>query len=436
MAWVSRYDRTIDAARAVAASPDGSRVFVTGGSGTAGGADPTAGAIVTIAYDASTGATLWRGSYRGAAGDRGNAVAVSLDGTEVVVAGEATPEGADDTAYATIAYDGATGAQLWARSYGGTATGDDVATSVVVTPSGVVVVTGTSNGRNYGDYATIAYDADTGRKRWVRRYNGPGNFEDDATSIALTAGGTAAVVTGWSDGGDYATIAYDTSTGDQLWIRRYDRGGSFDRAWAVAATDDTVVVTGSSEAGAPTYSDYATVAYDSSTGETRWTARYHGPGSADDGASDVAISPDGANVFVTGHSPSEGAFNSDYATIGYEMASGRRLWVARYNASGVSEDYAKAIVTSPDGRTVFVTGSSYRSASSDTDFFTIAYDSSTGDALWIRRYNGPANSWDDPSAITTAIGGAVTPDLTLVFVTGASVGASGDYDYATVAFKG
>jgi hypothetical protein len=78
--------------------------------------------------------------------------------------------------------------------------------------NGKVYVTGASPGKTSGrDYATIAYNVFTGTRLWVKRYNGPGNGNDEASSLAARAGGV--FVTGRSQGAtsgqDYATIAYN-----------------------------------------------------------------------------------------------------------------------------------------------------------------------------------------------------------------------------------
>ena len=108
----------------------------------------------------------------------------------------------------------APGARLWVARYSGPGNGDDQAFSVAVSPGGArVFVTGGSQGSGSGqDYATVAYSAAAGARLWARRYNGPGNSLDGATSLAVSPGGTRVFVTGISlgraTGFDYATVAY------------------------------------------------------------------------------------------------------------------------------------------------------------------------------------------------------------------------------------
>ena len=142
------------------------------------------------------------------------------------------------------------------------------------------------------------------------------------------------------------------------------------------------------------------------------------------------LSPDGRRVFVTGYSYSRNSF-SDYATIAYDAASGVEIWLRRYNNPINGFDFAYALALSPDGTKLFVTGSCDE-IDTGTDFVTLAYDAATGKRLWRRRYNGPANNSDSPSAI------AVSPDGTKVFVTGLSSGAASPdfpFDYTTIAYQ-
>src|SRR5712692_7597597 len=230
--WVNTFDGESAVASAVAASPDGGTVFVTG---ERTGANFQA-ELATVAYDAATGAQRWLSLYPGF----GFAVAVSPDGRTVFVTGT--------NDYTTIAYDAATGAQLWVKHYVGRAPRSGTPHAVVVSPdSNTVYVTGTSN----GDYVTIAYNAATGARRWLSRYHAPG-FGDVARAIAISRDGRAVYVTGRSAALGYvdaATVAYNAATGAQLWARRYNgRANDYDAANSVAVAPGgrTVYITGGS----------------------------------------------------------------------------------------------------------------------------------------------------------------------------------------------
>ena len=140
-------------------------------------------------------------------------MAVSPTGGSVFVTGtsDRVSSGPD---YATVAYNAATGAQQWVKRYNGPANGEDNADAVTVSPTGSsVYVTGYSFGNGTGpDFATVAYDAATGAQQWVKRYNGPGNGQDEGDSVAVSPSGSTVFITGYSTGAgtnyDYSTIAY------------------------------------------------------------------------------------------------------------------------------------------------------------------------------------------------------------------------------------
>jgi hypothetical protein len=106
------------------------------------------------------------------------------------------------------------------------------------------------------------------------------------------------------------------------------------------------------------------------------------PGNARDYPFSLTSGPDGATVFVTGYSYGETS-GADYATIAYDATTGAARWARRYNGPGNNGDYANAVAVGPDGSTVFVTGQSWGSAS-DSDYATIAYDATTGHVRWAR----------------------------------------------------
>jgi sugar lactone lactonase YvrE len=388
----------------VGLSPDGTTVFVTGSS---------AGDYVTLAYDAATGAGRWMAHYDGPfINEYARSLELSPDGTRVIVTGE-VQYAAYAFAYATVAYDAATGAQLWTALYSYPAKGINSPQALGVSRDGATVfVTGSSWApQTDDDYATVAYDAATGGQLWVARYNGPANGIDYANDLAVSPDGATVLVSGSSEGSfpagydDYATVAYDAATGTQQWATRYD-SGSNDYGNALGMTPDgaTVLVTGTSKG------DYGTVAYDAATGTEMWVARYDG-GTSDEQPLALKTSPDGRSVFITGFSADTNG-REDYATVAYGVATGDRQWVARYDDQGHFDDHGRAVDVSPDGSTVFVSGDSYFSTGAPQNYVTLAYDAVTGRMIK-RAHVGTATSGAGrPEAIS------ISPDGTALFLTG------------------
>jgi DNA-binding beta-propeller fold protein YncE len=357
--WVARYNRTMfDDARAVAVSPDGGTVYVTGSD--------------TVAYDAATGAQRWV-SIGGAV-----AVAVSPDGGTVYVTGSDSGLCNGPVGFRTVAYDAATGAQRWAAAYCGA--DHTYASALVVSPDGgTVYVTGASDlvSSGSGDYATVAYNAVTGAQRWASLYVGPADDRDQANAVAVSPDGGKVYVTGLSVvltagvlEADYATIAYNAVTGGQLWLRRYHGAGTgYDIATAIAVSPaGKVFVTGGSW-GATSKQDYATIAY-SPAGARLWVQRYNGPGDRADTARAVTA-PGNGRVYVTGQSWGGSATRDDFATIAYSVFTGHTVWVRRYNGPSSSGDYAYSMAACA-GR-LFVAGPSH-GISSGPDYALVAYN--------------------------------------------------------------
>jgi DNA-binding beta-propeller fold protein YncE len=282
--------------------------------------------------------------------------------------------------------------------------------------------------------AARATRAAPGAQLWVARYNGQANSGDFAHSMAVSPGGSRVFVTGGSDGGpatgdDYATAAYSAAAGGQLWASRYSGAGDhadIARSVAVSPGGSRVFVTGESH-GRGTGEDYATLAYSAATGRQLWVSRYNGPANRYDAASSVAVSPRGGRVYVTGTSRRLTLRTAD-ATIAYSAATGKQLWVSRYNGPADGSSGASAVAVSPAGTTVYVTGGT--AGPTGADYATVAYSAAAGTQLWASRYNGPDNEPDGACCL------AVSPDGTTVLVTGQSDGLTTSADYATVAYRG
>ncbi|MBI4721697.1 MAG: SBBP repeat-containing protein [Candidatus Stahlbacteria bacterium] len=151
-----------------------------------------------------------------------------------------------------------------------------------------------------------------------------------------------------------------------------------------------------------------------------WVTRYNGPANDYDYASAIAVDGSG-NIYVTGTSWGSGSFN-DYATVKYN-SSGDSLWVARYNGPDNSYDEVSAVAVNRSY--VYVTGGSMDS-NLCYDYATSKYNS-LGNSLWVARYNGPANDNDYANAI--AVDGSQN-----VYVTGYSTGSGTWWDCATTKY--
>jgi hypothetical protein len=324
----------------------------------------------------------------------------------------------------------------WVSWYDGPGSGIDVPTAVAVGPDGEVCVTGYSfGGDSTGeDYATVKYDND-GNEQWVRRYSYVGDEDDWPFAVAVDSLGNV-YVTGKSRQDtssryrcDFATIKYRPD-GTVAWVARFDRTGmgEDDEAQDLAVDHaGNVYVTGGSRTDS-TDNDYSTVKYDSS-GNLQW-ARFY---SSDypDIACAVAVDSRG-KVYVTGNSQPLGAMTICYDADGNELwrrligamsvglnisvddrgnvyvagvgptngvdlytfkldSTGTQQWLATYDGPGHSFDECPKMVMD-ESCNLYVAASS-RGAGTHYDFVTIKYDSS-GNELWVARYDGPASRVD------------------------------------------
>ena len=167
-----------------------------------------------------------------------------------------------------------------------------------------------------------------------------------------------------------------------------------------------------------------TIAYSAQTGHRIWMKRYSDSTLPGDSITALVVSPDGSTLYVTGYSGSDQTAD-DYVTIAYDAATGAKRWKKRFDRGVHNEDIPFGIALSPDGSRVFVTGYSTGGNPSRSDYETLAYDAATGTKLWRQSYDGYGH-------FTAGEAIAVSPDGRKVFVSGRSddVTTSDDVTFA------
>jgi len=225
-----------------------------------------------------TGGFLWAHTYNGPGNGDDEAMAVDPAGN-IYVTGTSVGTGTSYD-YATVKY-GPDGTQLWVARYSGPDAGFDEARAIAVDDSGNVYVTGTSDGGSTAlDFLTVKYAAD-GSQRWVRRYNGLLNGDDEAFALALDTANRWLYVAGYrttsSFNADYFVIKYSVA-GESLAAWAYDGETTTDVALGIATDrNGNVYATGSS--------------YSSSTGYDIVTVKWHQAFDLDVGVSRLLSPP-------------------------------------------------------------------------------------------------------------------------------------------------
>jgi hypothetical protein len=408
--WATEFpanDDEFGSGYALDTSPDGSTAYVGGFTSCMKGCDASSfEGFVTVAYDIATGDKLWV-ARQASVGGAPQTVAVSPDGTRVYVSATAGL----DYRY-VLAYDAGTGAKLWSVQvpkaegyYGG---------GLVVSPDGstLVVADTTSIDDLYCDadgIITTAYDADDGTPKWTSTYtvSGAHFICGTPTDIGMSPDGSAVYVTGYGGAGHHAgtyradTIAYDTATGAQKWAVEDDAidtlPGDVKVSLGVDPDGSMVFVSGDDCADYPSCTA-ATVAYDAASGTRKWVSHYDGGGRADD--ADLAVSPDGSSLFITGSVTLPclaGCTTSqvDAPLVAYDAHTGAERWATTFPNNGGS-----ALVVSPDSSSLYLAGTF---AGSTTTSRSTSCDGQCGYSA--TRFNtrpGPGTFQDPETALSYA----------------------------------
>lgn len=245
----------------------------------------------------------WSSSFGGENGSAALRLVADSSGQRLFATGVGAVGTSEQPFHPVIAgLDATDGQRLWtfAPSTQGAATGVDVVpsgSSVVAT--GFLRVSG-----NLTDAVTWRLDAATGEVEWDNAFD---FARDIGGPIEVGPDGDRVYVAGFAEE-QILTVAYDATSGKQLWSRTHESGWNANgleagRGLSVSPGGSTVYTVGSLPATTNAGStNYALFAYDAADGTERWYNTYDGPGRDYDIPWDWARSPDGTRLYVTGQS--------------------------------------------------------------------------------------------------------------------------------------
>ncbi|MFN2581728.1 MAG: PQQ-binding-like beta-propeller repeat protein [Candidatus Dormibacteria bacterium] len=411
-------------------SPDGARVYIAGGIGEIGA---TTSDLFVTAFDSSTGSELWATTVTNTSGYVSDAQALAVSAAQIfVLTGEC--------GCALVALDAATGKIDWQQPLTTDLT-DIVASADGRTDVATGYVAHGSAGVVYYSADTLAFDAATGAQLWKTESQGaPGAGWMGDAIVAFPGGTSVGAVLASVNGAGWATgfrlVEYDALSGA---VERTGdaplsvQGLPFTDGAMVTPDGHDVVLVDTTivpvAVGAFSAADVVdTIAFSAATAQESWSASLNPSG--DNGSTaawymrPLAMSPDSTRVYVA--ALSEHATVDTFDTAAYNINDGSQEWLAQLPADEVGGCTCGPMVAADrTGADVYVTDPLAVPGSLAE---TVALNAGDGSLAWQSMY-ATAGDWTVPRDIV------VLPDSRDVVVPVEEVNiASGAYDVVLVAY--
>jgi uncharacterized delta-60 repeat protein len=341
----------------------------------------------------------WLGYFGTSSKDEGSSIAVDSEGNIVTL----SRTDSIGSASVLVTKRDPSGDLVWTNTFYGSTY--DLPIGVAIDSNDNIIVCGRT--RNWGaggyDILVIKLNSD-GDKQWARVYGGGANeainggVTVDSSDNVIVAVGTVSTGAGSED----ILVVKWNSSGTFQWAKT--RGASsIDTAWDVAVdSSDNIFVTGSSaSAGAGSYDIY-TCKFTSSGGAS--SNILLGGGAQDHGYAIAIDSND--NVYVVGHTASDGAGNDDFVIVKYSNNLSVS-WKRTLGLGSSNRGYGVAIDSEDN---VIVSGFTGNDNEGSFDLLIAKYNSS-GTIQWQRMVGG---TYED--AIITSNNVAVDQNDNIIFV--------------------
>lgn len=409
----------------------------------------------------TTGGTqLWSKTIGGPSSELGNSIAVDGNGDVLVTGyfngtvnfggGNLVSAGNDDIFVAK--YSGTTGAYIWARRFGSTAT--DQGDSIAVDSAGDVFVTGQFQGTiDFGgpplasagnsDIFLVKLSGTDGSHGWARRFGSTGI--DLGNAVAVDSAGNATisgvfaltvdfggVPVASAGGNDIFVAKYNGTTSSHIWSKGFGGTGAESGEGVAADSNGNVFVTGNFSSSSITFggsaltnagnTDAFLTKLAAADGSHVWSKRFGGS-NADVGTS-VGIDGSGsvfsAGVFASatidlGGGPQANSGSTD-VFLGKFNNGGTHQWSKAYGGGGA--DFCTGVAVGNAGD-LLITGNFFATTnfggvslnnSGDADIIVAKYAGSDGAHQWSRRFGNADRDFSRSVMVDSAGNALITGD--------------------------